>query len=208
VLAGPPESAPKHQPSARERPLQPGDPGAIRQWLVLAPLPFRGDLSINTLKQQFPNEARLRPRAGERPPEAPTGLAWTPVRLGEDSYQLDFESLVRKAQPGSDTDKQIAYAVAYIVSESPQAGLMLLAGSDDTARIYLNEREIYRQLVPRGFTQDSDEVSGVALKAGVNVLVFKVGNLSLGWAGSVRLLDAAGQPIKGIRVTLDPEGKE
>jgi hypothetical protein len=166
------------------------------------------DLRVNTLKQQLPNQARLRPRAGERPAEAPTGLAWTPVRLGEDSYKLDFGSLVNKVQPGSGADNQIAYAVAYIVSESPQAGLMLLVGSDDTARIYLNEREIYRQLVPRIFRQDGDEVSGVALKAGVNVLVFKVGNGTGDWAGSVRLLDAAGQPIKGIQVTLDPEARK
>jgi hypothetical protein len=51
-------------------------------------------------------------------------------------------------------------------------------------------------------------VSGVDLKAGLNVLVFKVANSIMDWAGSVRLLDAAGQPVKGIRVTLDPEGKD
>jgi hypothetical protein len=31
---------------------------------------------------------------------------------------------------------------------------------------------------------------------------------SAGWEGSVRLTDAAGQPLKGIRVTLDPEAKD
>jgi hypothetical protein len=54
--------------------------------------------------------------------------------------------LVNKAKPWADTDNQVAYAVAYIVSESPQSGPMLLVGSDDKARIYLNEKEIYRQL--------------------------------------------------------------
>jgi WD40 repeat protein/serine/threonine protein kinase len=208
ALAGAPEPPPKHEPAARWRPLKPGDPGVIRQWLVLAPLPFEGKADLNVLRQQIPNEARLRPRAGERPPEAPNGLAWTPVRLDEDSYQLDFVELVKGAKPGADTDYQVAYAVAYIVSETPQTGLTLLVGSDDTARIYLNEKEIYRQLDPSApYAGDRDKVTGVPLKAGPNVLVFKVANGIGGWGGSVRFLTADGQPVKGIRVTLDPDGK-
>jgi hypothetical protein len=42
------------------------------------------------------------------------------------------------------------------------------------------------------------------LKAGVNVLVFKVVNETVNWQGSVRFTDAAGQPVKGIRVTFTP----
>ena len=83
-----------------------------------------------------------------------------------------------------------------------------LVGSDDTARIYLNGSEVYRHLDPRTWQADADEVNGVALKAGLNVLVFKVANGGGEWDGSVRLLDAAGQPVKGIKATLDPEGKE
>ncbi len=55
---------------------------------------------------------------------------------------------------------------------------------------------------------DQDEVRGVELKAGLNLLVFKVVNWQLYWQGSIRFTDAAGQPLKGIRVTLDPEGKD
>jgi hypothetical protein len=46
----------------------------------------------------------------------------------------------------------------------------------------------------------------VRLKAGPNVLVFKLATFS--WRGSIRFTDAAGQSLKGIRVTLDPQGKE
>ena len=119
----------------------------------------------------------------------------------------DFEELVNKATPEADTDNQVAYAVASIVSESQQTGLMLLVGSDDTARTYLNEEEIYRQLDTRSWETDRDEVSGVELKASLNVLVFIGANGTGGWGGSVRLLDA-GQPVKGIKVTLDPEAKD
>ena len=40
--------------------------------------------------------------------------------------------------------------------------------------------------------------------AGLNVLVFKVVNEASDWKGSIRLTDAAGQPVKGIKVTLTP----
>ncbi len=52
---------------------------------------------------------------------------------------------------------------------------------------------------------DEDEFTGVELKAGVNVLVFKVVNATRGWAGSVRFVDAAGNPIPGLSVTLKPD---
>jgi hypothetical protein len=39
------------------------------------------------------------------------------------------------------------------------------------------------------------------------VLVFKVVNEFVDWKGSIRFTDARGNPVKGIKVTLDPEAK-
>jgi len=38
--------------------------------------------------------------------------------------------------------------------------------------------------------------------------VFKVVNEVGNWAGSIRFTDAQGDPVKGIKVTLDPEAKD
>ncbi len=202
--------APQHQPSKQTRPLVPGDAGAIRQWLVLAPLPlnFKGEDERSLFRQQIPDEALLRPRVGDQSPGAPGGVAWTLVQLSDESYQLDFVGLVQKSQPGRGTDNLVAYAVTYVVSETPQSNLTILVGSDDMARVYLNEKEVYRSLDLRGWKADGDEVNGLELKAGLNVVIFKVVNGSAGWAGSVRFVDAAGKPVPGIKVTLDPEGKK
>lgn len=70
--------------------------------------------------------------------------------------------------------------------------------------LYLNGKEIYWSDAPRGYAPDQDVVTGVELKAGLNVLVFKVVNETIEWLGSVRLTDAAGQPVQGIRVSLAP----
>ena len=47
-------------------------------------------------------------------------------------------------------------------------------------------------------------MTGVELKAGFNVLVFKVVNETSDWKGSIRFIDAQGNPLKGIKVTLTP----
>ena len=57
---------------------------------------------------------------------------------------------------------------------------------------------------PRSYTLDQDAASGLELNAGINVVVFKVVNLTRYWQGSLWFTDAAGQPLKGIKVTLEP----
>jgi hypothetical protein len=42
----------------------------------------------------------------------------------------------------------------------------------------------------------------------MNALVFKVVNEFDAWKGSIRFTDAQGNPVQGIKVTLDPEGKD
>jgi hypothetical protein len=78
-------------------------------------------------------------------------------------------------------------------------------GSSDEAKVYLNGQEIYRNATSRDWAADEDDVPGVHLKAGVNVLGFKVVNEDFKWQGSIRFTDTARQPIKGIRARLNPE---
>jgi hypothetical protein len=77
-------------------------------------------------------------------------------------------------------------------------------GSDDEAKVYLNGKLVYTNAFPRPFYAEADKVPDIALKAGLNVLVFKVVNETAQWKGSIRLTDAQGNPVKRIKVTLDP----
>jgi WD40 repeat protein len=186
----------------QEQDLPAQDLGEIKQWLVLAPIPFTGRSGATALEQQqIPQEANLRPRAGERVKVGAKEEAWKPVRLPH--YLLDFNLLL-----GKKTDWSVAYAVCYIHSQTAQAGLLMNVGSDDQAKVYLNGRELYQRREARAWVPDEDEVTGVDLRVGLNVLVFKVVNETERWQGSVRLTDAAGLPLKGIRLTLDPEAKD
>jgi eukaryotic-like serine/threonine-protein kinase len=182
-----------------ERALAAQAPGAVKQWLVLAPIAFEGRTEMAALKaldqEQLAQEAHLRVRAGDRSTVGTRELVWSAAQ-SEDSL-IDFNDLLGKV-----TEWSVAYAICYIQSETNQNGLLMKVGSDDQAKIYLNGREIYRHDSPRECVPDQDVVEGVELKAGLNVLVFKVVNQEHGWQGSVRFTDPAGQPVKGIRVTL------
>jgi len=151
--------------------------------------------------QQIPPEASLRPRADERVKVDGREKVWKAVRLQD--HLLDFNVL-----SGEQAEWSVAYAVCYVHSDTVQTDLLMKVGSDDQAKVYLNGKEVYRQAEPRGCVPDEDVVANVALKAGLNVLLFKVVNEGVDWQGSVRLADPAGLPLKGVRVTLDPEAKD
>ena len=76
--------------------------------------------------------------------------------------------------------------------------------SDDQAKIYLNGKLLYHYAEPRTAFPDQDCISGIELKGGVNVLVFKVINSTFDWGGSIRFADAADNPVSGIRVLTAP----
>jgi WD40 repeat protein/tRNA A-37 threonylcarbamoyl transferase component Bud32 len=190
----------REQAAAAERDwaLPTQHPGAIKQWLVLAPIGFEGRSGAAALQQeQIPQEAQLCPRAGDRVKAGQSERVWRAVQL--EDILIDFSDLL-----GEVTEWSVAYAVCYIQSEADRTGLLLRVWSDDESKIYLNEREIYER---RTYSLDQDIVAGVELRAGLNKLVFKVVNELGAWQGSVRLTDAAGQPVKGIRVTLDPDAQ-
>jgi WD40 repeat protein len=181
--------------------LRAEDPGAIKEWLVLAPIAFEGRDGEAAKEQlnheQIPGEASARPHAGRRVNVGKAERVWNPVKLPD--YLIDFNRLL-----GEDTQWSLAYAVSYLQSEAEHSGLLVKVGSDDEAKVWLNGKEIYRHETVRTWVADQDTVTGVELRAGLNVLVFKVVNETGPWQGSVRFTDAAGQPLKGIQVTLTP----
>jgi WD40 repeat protein/tRNA A-37 threonylcarbamoyl transferase component Bud32 len=186
----------------RQRLARAADEGAIKRWLILAPIALAtGQSGAQRLDfEQVEGEGQLRPKAGETRPVGNGQLEWREVT--QEDYVLDFNAIL-----GRVTDLSVAYAVCYIRSEAEQRGLRMLVGSDDEAKVYLNEQQVHKSPFPRSFTADQDTAPDITLKAGLNVLVFKVVNELGDWAGSVRFTDAQGNPVKGIKVTLDPESK-
>jgi eukaryotic-like serine/threonine-protein kinase len=179
------------------------DEGAIKRWLVLAPIPLAPGQSTaeGVAVEQIEGEKRLRPKAGETRSFVGGTLKWLAVDLKD--HVMDLNEIL-----GHETDWCVAYAACYIKAQTEQRGLRLLVSADDQAKVYLNGELVYQYLFPRFFFADQDMVPDITLKEGINVLVFKVVNQRLAWGGSIRFTDGAGQPVKGIRVLLDPEGQD
>jgi WD40 repeat protein/serine/threonine protein kinase len=176
---------------------------SIKQWLILAPINLAtGESGAQGLDiEQIEGEGQLRPKAGESRSFGGSELKWREVALTNEV--IDFNALLEHG-----TTKSVAYAVCYLRSEAEQRGLQILVGSRDEAKVYLNGKQVYTNAFPRPFYAEQDKVPDIALNAGLNVLVFKVVNETREWKGSIRFTDAAGQPLKGVRVTLDPEAKD
>ena len=176
------------------------NPGAIKQWLVLAPIPFEAtEIGTALEQQQVPHEAELRPFAGER--FRIEGREWVWTHLNVPDSILDLNPFL-----GGEHVQSLAYAVSYVHSETEQTGLHMKIGCDDVARVYLNGKEVFRRVYPRSFVPDQDTVSGITLKQGTNVVVLKLANGERDWKGSVHFTEANGGPLNRVRVTLDPSG--
>jgi dipeptidyl aminopeptidase/acylaminoacyl peptidase len=177
----------------------PNAQGHIRSWLVLLPMPMApGETGEHALsRQQIPGQLHLRPRSGERSMVDGRELAWMEYRSPE--AVVNFNAVL-----GQVAERSVAYAICYLESEEDRDGLWLQAGADNQSEVYLNGRLIYQCRLNHRPLWSLDTVGPVALKQGVNALLFKVVNDAGAWEGCVRLVDAAGLPAHGIRVRLTP----
>ncbi len=112
--------------------------------------------------------------------------------------QVDLDSLFNPC------DQCLAYALTFItVDHDTDAALRL--GSDEAVKVFLNGRQVLsvnaRRL--RHFDQD---VVGIRLNAGKNVLMLKVCDRKGPWSFLARLTDPSGAPLKGARISSDSEG--
>jgi len=173
--------------------------GALKDWLILAPIPFaEAENWAEALgREQLPDEAHLRPKAGEQAKAGGPELVWKEAHL--DDYVLDLEKFLRQVHTNC-----VGYAVCYVNATEARRGLLLKIGSDDESKVYLNGKLVFESGSWRNFVPDQDTVAEVELAKGVNVIVFKIVNQKGGWKGSIRFTDAAGNPVNGIQVTLAP----
>jgi hypothetical protein len=178
--------------------LRPDAEGYIRHWVMLAPVTIRdGETCAEALlKDQIPNEAALRPKAGDKVKVGGKELTWQNVTAPTNYF--DFNEVLK-----SINDHVAGYMVTYIECEKETPEVIVAVASNDQGRIYFNGVDIYAVTEPRQLVLDGDK-GKVTLKKGVNVMMFKVTNEQNAWQGAMRLLDKAGAPLKNIRIKLQP----
>jgi hypothetical protein len=184
--------------SRAEDTYKPDEEGFIRNWLILAPLPFgaaqNGAEALG--KEQVPNEAQLQPKEGDKAKAGDKEIAWKAYKA--DSHLVDFNGFL-----GQQTEDSVGYAVCYVHADEEMADLSMKTGSDDQCKVYLNGKEVFKNEEPRSTDKDQDSTK-VTLKKGVNVVVFKVVNEKVDWSGCMRFTDKDGKPITNLKVSLQP----
>ena len=148
-------------------------------------------------KQQLKDEAKLKPKEGDTAKAGENTLKWTKYEAGE--HYIDFN-----AHLGNVTEDAVAYAVCYVVADKPYKKTKLKMGSDDQSKVYLNGKQVLKNVENRGLEKDQDTSDPVELKAGVNVIVFKVINEKADFSGCLRFVDEQDKPIAGLKVALRP----
>ena len=178
--------------------LQPDADGYIRDWVMLAPIALRdGETCAEALlKEQIPNEAGLRPKAGDTIKVGGKELTWRNVTATTNYF--DFNEALK-----SINDHAAGYMVTYIECEQETPDVILAVASNDQGRIYFNGVDIYAFTEARPLMLDADK-GKVTLRKGVNVIVFKVLNEQNSWQGAIRLLDKSGAPLKDLKIKLSP----
>jgi hypothetical protein len=198
----------------KERRLQARDPGAIKQWLILGPIRLdvrkehldtfglvgQQHLAEAMEQEQIPEDTEgFLPRQGDRIELGDRQLVWQAARF--EDHIADFGAYFGR---GIHWRSCVGYAVCYIDSETDQTGLQMRIGWDAFLRVHLNGALVYRS-EQSPWTPDAALVQDLSLNRGRNVLMLKLADEIGDWRASIRFLDAAGNPVQGIRVTLDPD---
>lgn len=184
--------------AADPKEMKPDEEGFVRHWLILAPIPLvDGESGVDGLnKQQVKDEAKLKPKEGDEAKAGDNTLKWTKYEAGD--YFIDFN-----AHLGNTAEDSVAYAVCYLVADKPHKAVKMKIGSDDQCKVYLNGKQVIKNVENRGLDKDQD-AADVELKAGVNVIVFKVVNEKADFSGCLRLMDEKEKPITGLKVAFKP----
>ncbi len=117
-------------------------------------------------------------------------VAWREIQVDQTLGFVDLAAMLRP------NEQSAAYAVAFVKSAADVDGALRL-GSDEALRAWWNGKEVVSRNVRRliGFDQD---VAGVKIKAGWNVLLLKVHNQTGEWGFRARLTAADGSTLAGI----------
>jgi hypothetical protein len=129
------------------------------------------------------------------PPEKKIDLSMTyqgkgdvPLRWGK--IQAEPSGFMRLENRITPSERGIVYGQVYVFSPDKR-DVLLLVGSDDGVRIWLNEELIHTNPAYRGVYPDQDRIQ-VSLNEGWNTLLIKVLQGGGGWGFYVRFVDPEG----------------
>ena len=164
--------------------------GTVVQWLMLGPIGGKPWAELYS-EDLISGEASARPVVGE----IAAGAAWIPRQTSP------IVNLSDQKWYGTLPDAAMYFA-AYVRSPLSRK-VLLLVGSDDDVKLWLNGVLVHAAQVARPVAADQDRVGPVELRAGWNIILAKVVNRSGNWGFCLRLVDEDGRPLPDLALAVD-----
>jgi len=158
----------------------PSDRKFIMDWNLIGPFDAP---NMSYLQSAYPPEEKIDMGQTYRGKEN-IPLHWKKIQA-ESSGFMRLENRITPSERG------LVYGLVYVFSPDRRDALMLV-GSDDGVRLWLNEELIHTNPAYRGAYPDQDRIP-VSLKKGWNSLLIKVLQGGGGWGYYVRFVDPEGQ---------------
>lgn len=160
--------------------LSPSDRRYIDEWNLIGPFDAP-DMSY--LQVAYPPEKDIDPKRTYQGKEG-ARVKWEKM-TAEPSGFMRLENRIFPSERG------IVYGFVYVFSPDRREALMLL-GSDDGVRVWLNDELVHTNPAYRGAYPDQDRIP-VTLEKGWNTLLIKILQGGGGWGYYVRFVDPGGQ---------------
>lgn len=127
-------------------------------------------------------------------------LAFGPEKPGEEVkwYAAPAGDSVNLAAFFPGQDNCVAYLEALLTAPAATDALLLM-GSDDGLKVWLNGTIVHSNNIDRGQVVDQD-MAPIKLRAGDNELLMKVTQGGGGWSACARIVGADGKSIEGLQV--------
>ena len=181
----------------------PGADGFIQRWLVLEPIPTKGQLTDTAVQTAvktdfFPNQLTVMPRHGDKVTVGGSELTWHAVdTIGYNVNLYHFAYAL-----GKPTSNVLFWAVTVVNSPREMPDVRLAIGSNAASVWWVNGKEVIGIYNDRQTVIDDGVSRRLTLQKGPNVVRAAIVNGGGATDFCARFLDGEYRPVRDIRVTL------
>ena len=190
--------------AAPKSPTQsPGADGFIQRWLILEPIPTKGQLTDTAVQTTvktdfFPNQLTVMPRHGDKVTVGGSDLAWHAVdTIGYNVNLYHFAYAL-----GKPTSNVLFWAVTVVNSPREMPDVRLAIGSNAASVWWVNGKEVIGIYNDRQTVIDDGVSRRLTLQKGPNVVRAAIINGGGATDFCARFLDGEYRPVRDIKVTL------
>ena len=181
----------------------PGAEGFIQRWLVLEPIPTKGQLTDSVVQAVvktdfFPNQLTVMPHHGDKVTVGGSELTWH--AFDTTGYNVNLYHFAYAL--GKPTSNVLFWAVTVVNSPREMPDVRLAIGSNAASVWWVNGKEVIGIYNDRQTVIDDGVSRRLTLQKGVNVLRAAIVNGGGATDFCARFLDGEYRPVKDIRVTL------